>query len=269
MLINTISNITTILVKHYNYQINKWWWDEVKNNFLTHKIRHTYGVYFASQRIMLQNSYLGYNPFSDKLKYRVQVACLLHDIGRFYQLNEKSILNNEEFEHGDIWYNILLKEGIDDYGVLFAVKYHNKFTIDWVYNENEFQKMSEKQKQETLYLIKMVRDADKLENIEYVIYNQNKDLSKREETLLGRGVENNYISFVCLECLKNKKPINYKYLSTIADQIIVKAGWEFDINFEGTKKLIKIAKFKEYILDKLEKISTPKKEIDIVRNNIY
>gem|GEM_PF-3157743 len=44
--------------------------------------------------------------------------------------------------------------------------------------------MSPKEKEETLYLIKMVRDADKLENIEYKIYNNKKNLSKRESKLL-------------------------------------------------------------------------------------
>jgi len=251
---HTLTDITAILIKHYNSQITKWGGDELRNKFLTHKVRHTYSVYSASQRIMIQNRHLG-QDMSDDLQHKVQVACLLHDIARFYQLNETTILSNKEFEHWDIWYNILLKEGIEDYWILFAVKYHNKFGIDGIYEEKEFEKMSPKEKEETLYLIKMVRDADKLENIEYKIYNNKKNLSKRESKLLWKSIKDNYISPICLEHIKNK--------------ILAEGAWEFDINFEWTKKLLKNSKFKEFILEKLEKISISKQDLQILIENMY
>ena len=265
---NTLTEITLLLAKHYNKQIQKFWWNEMINKFLTHKIRHTYSVYSASQRIMIQNRSLS-QGISDKLQHRVQIACLLHDIARFYQFSTNTILSNKEFEHWDIWYNILLKEGIEDYWVLFAVKYHNKFDIEWIYKEKLFATMDKEQKEETLYLIKIVRDADKLENIEYMIYNHNKDFSKREWKLLQKEIKDTYITPICLEYIKKREVIDYKNVFTLADQIIAKACWEFDINFEWTKQLIQNTKFKEFIIQKLESISVEEKYLEIVRKYLY
>lgn len=265
---NTLTDITAILVKHYHAQIVKWWWNELRHKFLTHKIRHTYSVYSASQRIMTQNRYLD-QDVPEELQHRVLVACLLHDIARFYQLNETTILSNKDFEHWDIWFNILLKEGIEDYWILFAVKYHNKFVIEGIFEEKNFKRMNKQEKEETLYLIKMVRDSDKLENIEYMIYNQYKDFSKWEWQLMDKEFKDNYISSTCLECIENKQIIDYKYVYTLADQLLARAAWEFDINFQWTKKLIQNSKFKEFILEKLEKMNILEKQMQIMKENIY
>jgi hypothetical protein len=68
------------------------------------------------------------------------------------------------------------QEGIEDAGLLLSAKYHNKHDNDLknISDEPEFQKLDNKEKEEALIIIKLVRDADKLDNIEFAVFDDMK-----------------------------------------------------------------------------------------------
>ncbi len=244
----SLTEMTTLFEHHYFSQLEK-----IKNNkdilnYNNHKIRHTYGVLFTAQRIMTYEKKIFDNEHIIK---KAEISSLLHDIGRFYQNNGERILSWSEFEHGEFWYDILKKEWITDLSILFGVKYHNKKDIDWIFDEEDFIKLKDIEKEEVLNVLKLVRDADKLQNLEYILFNFNDRLFWLDK------IDNSYTDIV-LEQFLNKVCVDRKYKKTYIDNILLLAWWIFDLNFQTSNNFLKNDKFIDFIVLKLEEVSLDK-----------
>ena len=240
-----LDKTTEILLKHYNIWINNSKVEEIKiyNN---HKIRHSIWVLEYGRLILLRMDNL-----SSEEKNRAEVAFLLHDLWRFYQNNWEKILSNTIFEHADAWYNIAKKEWYPE-AICLAIKYHNKKSIELLYEEKWYINLDEKEKEKTDFLVKITRDADKLENMIYSIYNINHLLllDKFNKTNTKR-----WITKECLDDVLSKKLIDRKHIKTYIDRILVLLSWVFDINFKQTKEILiennYLEKIKEILEDSL------------------
>lgn len=90
----------------------------------------------------------------------VRVCALLHDIARFEQYKEfNSFDDKKTFDHGDKEVEILKENGYNNEIVLNSVKYHNKLEIP--NNLDSRNKL----------FLKIVRDADKVDILQYQGYN--------------------------------------------------------------------------------------------------
>lgn len=236
----SLTQATSLLQKHIEKQELKIKNDEVLNYF-NHKIRHTYAVLFDAQRILTYEK----NIFNtDIIKQKVEVASLLHDIARFYQNNWKRVLTNNEFEHGDAWYNILKNEWIKDLSILLAVKYHNKKLLDDLYIDKEYLSCWKIEQKEIELVLKIVRDADKLQNLEYILFSDRNDIF-----LLNK--DSNKIKQDVLDEFFNNKLVDNDIVSSSADKIVALSAWVFDLNFLTTKRFLKQALFPEFIEKRL------------------
>ena len=249
----TLTTATSLLQKHIEKQEKKIKNDEVLNYF-NHKIRHTYAVLFDTQRILTYEKEL-FN--TDVLKKKAEIASLLHDIARFYQNNWERILTNKEFEHGDAGYNILKQEWITDLTILLAVKYHNKISLDVLYEDKEYLACSEEKQKEIKLVSQVVRDSDKLQNLEYIIFSDRNDIF-----LLDK--DSKHINKKILDDFFYGKLIRNELVISSADKVLALAAWVFDLHFETTKIFLKQAKFIDFIENKLKWMKVDENILDKV-----
>lgn len=159
----------------------------------------------------------------------VAIICsLLHDIARFEEWTRYHSWN--EIDHGDLGFEILsnndyvLKYVSDKYKttVLSTVKYHNK--IDIPDNLDNF----------TLKILKIVRDADKLDilNTQYNPYNDksltlNLDYTKKYN--INDSIVENFI---------NEKMLERNKVNNTCEDIVFYLSYLFDINYRTSFKII-------------------------------
>ena len=224
----SLDNSTDILLKHYSIGTNNTDVEEIKiyNN---HKIRHSIGVLEYGRLILLRIDNL-----SSEEKNKAEISLLLHDLWRFYQNNWEKILSNTIFEHADAWANIAKKEWYSE-DICLAIKYHNKKSIELLYEEKWYINASKEEKEKIEFLVKITRDADKLENMIYSIYNMDHLMSLDKSS---RGKFDGLITKECLDGILNKELIDKKYINTDIDRIMVLLSWVFDINFKETKNIL-------------------------------
>ena len=204
--------------------------------WLVHKLKHTFGVAHDIKNILFTENDL-LNFLSDEEKELVELSAILHDLGRFYQHRDGQRLSNEEFDHGTEAVKIL--KDINEFNnpiLLFAVEEHNKLSIR--YDNPYYLQLNEHDKKVADIVAKLLRDADKLENIKDVVYH---------------GVSRHLYKFPKLEplsekvksAIKNKKSILYADLKTSSDRVADFLAWIYDVNYETTKNIIKDLNFIE------------------------
>ena len=147
---------------------------------------------------------------------------LLHDIGRFYQWRAFHTYNDvNTIDHGNKGVEILkidnyIRKYLDDerqIDILFnAVLNHNKISI----NNN----LDEK----TILFCKIIRDADKIDIMEYVLNNE-----------IERGI---MCSFDVEGFFKKRKLLKDNNVSNVVDAVIRMLGFIYDINTSYAVKYI-------------------------------
>ncbi len=240
-----LDNSTEILLKHYNDGTNSTKIESIRS-YNNHKIRHSIGV-LDYWRLILLNI----DNISSEYKKESELCFILHDLWRFYQNDWKKVLANNIFEHGDAWYNIAKKEWyLED--ICLSIKYHNKKSIDLLYKEKWYINSSLEGKEKIEFLVNITRDADKLENMIYSIYNIEHILLLNNYTL---DKFNYSITKELLDSILMKELVDKKYVKTDIDKILILLSWIFDINFNATKKILiennYLEKIKEILKDLL------------------
>lgn len=225
----------------------------------THKIRHTIWVLEKWRDILLKM-----NIQDKKIKNIADISFLLHDIWRFFQNNKKRVLSWTEFEHWDWGYGYIKTHYKKDNNyiiVALAVKYHNKLNIDNIYNEEEYINLSDADKKLCIFITKLLRDADKLQNMAYLLY----DLDKLY--YFAHAKDSNEVSQLVLDDILNKRCVNTKNVKTVVDYILIYLSWYFDIYFKETIDILSFYWYKEIVLNVLrehwidEKIYTEIKDV--------
>ncbi len=236
---------TKILQENIQKSFSKYLWiSKDIDKWILHKTRHTYWVLEEGQNIFLYDEYLKSLPKSTI--ELCETSAILHDIARFYQINteKKRIATNSEFEHWNIWYEILKKTFFVDFPeVLLAVKYHNKISHTFLYDDNLYKSLSKQKQEITEICLKYTRDADKLQNLKYSLSNISHFIS-----LDVLSFSKWWLSKTVIETYKKETLINYADINTKADYVLLILAQQYDINFEWTKKILKSINFKNKML---------------------
>ena len=186
---------------------------DLKNPNLMLKFHHTYRVMEYAKEISESINY--------KDKDTVMLGALLHDIGRFEQY--KTYLTYEDsksVDHGYFGYDILIKDNLidkfvdekDKETVLNVVKYHNKYNIDNL-KDNDY------------LITSIIRDADKLD----IIIELNNEIKDNKLELKKEIVEQ----------LKKQEMCSNKLMSNDIDYVLRSIGFIFDLNHKYSFKLLK------------------------------
>ena len=234
---------------------------EEVETWLVHKIKHTFQVYSEIMNIFYHEKDL-YNSFSKEDKELVELSAVLHDIGRFYQHNKKKFFSSDEFEHGAAAVAILKKNPLFNNPILlFAIGEHNHYQID--YQNPYYLQLSDTDKKKADIIAKLLRDADKLDNIKQTIYSGANYIGKINIVL--------NINEDMLACLQQHKPIKYinkqiKYEKlNEAEKFIGHLSWINDIYFEYTKSVIRDFKFIEFGLKKLQESGVSENDLNFLK----
>jgi hypothetical protein len=138
--------------------------------------------------------------------------------------------------------------------VCLAIKYHNKYSLDGIMSEPSFLAMNKNEQEETLFLWKLARDADKLQNMIFTIF----DLEWLSR--LNPDVQEWDISDEIFADLEAKKQVDRKYIKTAADDIIGVVGRYFDINFSESFEMLKYYNYLPKVFDAVAKMPWVTKE---------
>lgn len=204
---------------------------DLGNYDIAYKYKHSYRVKEISRQ-------LGKSLNLDKENILLaEVIGLLHDIGRFKQIELFNNFKDSNIDHGTLGVKILFEDKIiNDFNIdskyndviAFAIENHNKL------------KISENYDSEKLLHAKLIRDADKLDILRaYIIYKDYK--IKESDEPISKKVEEDFF--------ENKQTLN-KNISNLNDDIIQSLSFIFDINFKETLDIIK----KENLIDKFFEI---------------
>lgn len=217
--------------------------NEYIQSWLIHKLKHTFSVSSNIMDLLFQEKEI-YESFTDSERELVELSAILHDIGRFYQHSKGRHLENSEFDHGKFAVE-LLKNNPDFNNpiLLFAIEEHNQFSINF---ENlYYRNLSKHDKKVAEITAKLLRDADKLENIKNFVYNG--------ISALHFNIPDSPLSDEIKGELIAKRQISHELVKSKIDRIVNGLSWIFDIYFESTKEQIRNLKYIEFGINEVKK----------------
>ena len=238
----SLNTATQIFVKHYADKISDPTISKDVFNWISHKARHSYWVLDAFQKIAMTDPIL--SKMDSSIIKKMEIASLLHDIWRFYQHDKEVVLNNKEFNHWFAWYEILLSEGYNDPWILLATKYHNDINIDWFMSDIKRLNLSDVE--EHVLVCKAVRDADKLQNLLYFLFDWGKRFKELDK---GLSQKDSVIKSEVLNAFLSWDIISNENVDSFAEKVLNMWSWESDINFNGTRKILKSNNFSKRMFD--------------------
>jgi hypothetical protein len=187
---------------------------------------------------------------------------LVHDIGRFTQFARfGSFCDADTVNHGAEGRIVLETHGIslqhdcqDWEQLLFAVEYHNRNLTDIPCDFNSKQD----------FLLRLIRDADKLDIMEFVLSAVVSDGFRDLPLMLPNISLCRKPSPEVLEEAQNTQSVSSCNLSTLADLLIMIATWFYDLNYEPTLHLI----LQRDILSRIQKELPETKAVSDIFGNI-
>lgn len=173
-----------------------------------------------SLRVMKLNE-----EYAKKLKFSKQdieiakIIGLLHDYGRFIQIEKYQTMKDEKIDHADYGVKLLFEnkeiEKInipkDYYDIIkFAIKNHNKFKIE---NTNDERKLKH---------AKLIRDTDKLDIIFIFGYLNDFNLEMTHDKITPKVIES----------IENHTLVNLHDCQNPNDYIAAKLAFAYDMNYD-------------------------------------
>ena len=211
------------------------------------KIVHTYGVVEAAEFICKNEN------LNEEDTNLAKLIALLHDIGRFEQLKKFNSFDDNQFDHALFGVKVLFEDNLirkfiedssyDDI-IKKSIEYHSKFKFP---NDN-----SDK---EELH-IKIIRDADKLDNFRVKKYEKFETLFDiSEEELAEEEVSNNI-----MDNIRDHKLILHKDRNTFMDMWVSYLAFVFDLNFKSSYLFIKENNYINSNIDRIKYTNIKTKE---------
>lgn len=193
---------------------------DFKVDGIEYKYYHSYRVQKYSEKI---SDMLNLGLKDKKLASDIG---LLHDIGRFHQLEKYNSFCDKKIDHADYGAKILFEDNLIlnydinkcDYEIVKkAIRNHNKYQIEDGLNERE------------LFFAKLVRDADKIDILNAFSSIRVLEICECDEEV-SPSVREEFFNNITV------RNVNVKNKN---DKIISMLAFLFDINFEVSYRIIK------------------------------
>lgn len=194
------------------------------------KIKHSYQVLGVGNYLLKHEPYFA--NFSEQEKDCFRAAALLHDIGRFYEILK--IGQGVRVDHGVHGAEMLRQ--IPDFcadEVVLPVRHHGHL-IEALYEDEEYQALSDEMKDKVKHITFLVRDADKLANF-YLLVLRFKEMSPM---------------FFVESCFKNPhdkcfseaargdffahRTVLVKNITNFAEKALGYLSWIYDLNYTSS-----------------------------------
>ncbi len=178
---------------------------------------------------------------------RAEAAGLLHDVGRFRQYAQyRTFVDRNSVNHAEYSCKVLAEENALD-GVSCECR---KVIMDAIRHHNG-RDLPPGLPPESLAMLKLVRDADKLDIYEVVDDAlRNDQLHLYPEIVLHVDVDGPPSPAV-LEGMASGTSIGYEQLKSLADFLLIQLNWVYDINYIPALRLIRQRRVVERIADHL------------------
>ena len=193
-----------------------------------------------------------------------ETVALFHDIGRFPQYAQfKTFRDAVSLSHGRLGMKTLKKEGLLDrlpkYErelILKVVNFHGAFSIPTTFDED------------TVFFLKMVRDADKVDIFRvFLEYYDSPPEEKASATAFGVPDTPEY-SKIMLANLCNREVASYSNIRTENDFKMMKLSWVYAIYFDEAIRLLQDRGLVEKLINKLPQTDEIKKATEVLRGYI-
>lgn len=223
----TIDKAKEILKRHCLYQ-KKMYGDEISQSWFDLKYHHSLVVYETLKEII--DNVPEIKNFSQDNKKRILVSAILHDIGRFYQI-EAGILNTSK-RHGILGREILRKENeLEDETVALCIEYHDYPKADDILTNSVYKSMDNPDQNITYTGLKALRDADMLANFQEMV--ENNDL------YIYRDNFEPLINDEMMDAALTGRPYNKNVqdLVTVYDSWVARICWMHSYHYDYSKQM--------------------------------
>ncbi len=179
--------------------------------------------------------------------FTAEILGLLHDIGRFSQFAEYgTFTDSNSINHADRGYDVVSQSNI--LSSLSPIYRQSIFDGILFHNRREIPRNV---RPESLPLVKLVRDADKVD-IFRVVSESMEDRKLIEYINNAMNLQSNgSINHRALDEIRRKKIVSNENLKSEADFHLMRLSWVFDINYSATFKHIYDKKILEQIIHEL------------------
>ena len=186
-----------------------------------------------------------FEKFSPRMAALIEISGLFHDIGRFEQIRDfNTFVDCKSVDHGDLGCEVLIKTNMlaalpekDQNIVIASTKNHNKRTLAKGFDE------------ETLLVLKAVRDADKLDILRILLNEYAK--SELDETVVLHLEESEDISPKVMAHLERGENPDIADFRTLTDFKLAQLAWIYDLNYKYSLHEFKNRKFYEQAISHL------------------
>ncbi len=178
-----------------------------------------------------------------------QLIALMHDIGRFNQLEQYNTFNDSQSEdHAQMALDIIrekrwinnLPDHVQEY-IIKAIYYHNKLFVPK--NENE----------KTVLHSRIIRDADKIDILDIAIKEYQKKPGDRNDKFTLELEEKPQTTKNIVKAVINGKLPDKKNLKTVNDFKLMQMAYVYDINYKKTFSIINQKQYLKQLFDSLPK----------------
>ncbi len=168
-------------------------------------------------------------------KRLAEAAALFHDVGRFPQYARyRTFRDAVSTNHGHLGAKVLADEGAlsglpadEREMIIRTVRFHNAFAIPDTVDER------------TAFLLKMVRDADKLDIFRvFIEYYESPEEDRASAVAYGLPDTPEYSRGI-LSCLSEGKIASYVNLKTENDFKLMKLSWIYGMNFDISLRMLR------------------------------
>lgn len=228
------------------------------------KVIHTYHV------MEIANELASKLDLSEEDIKLAELIALLHDIGRFEEINVLKKFDGIKFDHASYGVKILFEDNLirnfiedDNYDEIIksAIYNHNKFAIQDGLDER------------SLLHSKIIRDADKLDNFRV-------DIEEKVEAIFsGRinsieDLENSKVSANVYNAFKERRSVDIHDRVTLLDYWLCVLAFVFDLNFKESYQIVKDNNYINILIDRFKYKDSETKTImedirKILNNYVY
>lgn len=191
---------------------------DLKEKFIHLKLKHSYRVMEISKELATS---LHLN--TEQIELATLIG-LLHDIGRFYQIEKIQSFNDQKLDHSDYGVMYLFKEGhIRDF---IKIDYYDEIIKKAVQYHNDIELKDHLTKEEELFC-KIIRDANKIDIYRVYVEEFQHTWSHSE------------ITTSVLKSFQDKKLISLQEKKTKSDTVMIVLAFLYDMNFPESFDILK------------------------------
>lgn len=164
---------------------------------------------------------------NDRLMILVRAAALLHDIGRFRQFRDYgTFLDRASRDHAELGL-----EEIADLDLLGGFSAHDRSLVTTAIRFHNAAAIPGEISGDGLVLVKVVRDADKLD-IWRVMVDHYCGKRSEKDSYISLGMEDGPdVSAAALEAIQHHSIVKISMVRTLNDLKLMQMSWVFDLNF--------------------------------------